>query len=143
MINSFNGNYRFLSNFFESPVLFEKKVYPTVEHAYQAAKTTDDAAREKICRAKTPGSAKRIGRKVKLRPLWDTIKINIMYNLLKQKFTVHPELYQQLLDTDNEELIEGNTWKDTFWGVCNGVGENWLGKLLMKVRKELQDADKD
>ena len=37
-----------------------------------------------------------------------------------------------------EYLEEGNTWHDTYWGVCNGKGKNKLGKILMQVREELK-----
>ena len=60
-----------------------------------------------------------------------------MYNICKIKFTQNPNLGKLLIETQNEEIIEGNDWDDTFWGVCNGEGQNNLGKILMQIRKEL------
>jgi predicted NAD-dependent protein-ADP-ribosyltransferase YbiA (DUF1768 family) len=65
------------------------------------------------------------------------VKVKLMFVLVTEKFKQNPELKQKLLETGNQELIEGNTWNDTFWGVCNGQGQNWLGKILMLVRSEL------
>ena len=55
---------------------------------------------------------------------------------LRYKFS-NPDLKEKLLATGNEELVEGNWWGDQYWGICDGIGKNKLGKLLMKVRKEL------
>lgn len=60
-----------------------------------------------------------------------------MLDLQRQKYTV-PYLREKLLATGDAELVEGNTWGDRFWGVCNGVGQNWLGRLLMQVRDEIK-----
>lgn len=61
-----------------------------------------------------------------------------MYNLVSNKFTNHSHLSEQLLMTGDVPLIEGNTWGDTTWGVYNGTGTNWLGKILMEVRTSLK-----
>jgi ribA/ribD-fused uncharacterized protein len=124
---------RFLSNFHPAQVSYEGKTYKTVEHAYQAAKTTNEADRLKIANAETPGKAKRMVRKMETRPDWDQVRVGIMEDLLHQKFE-NPGLKKMLLKTSGRELIEGNTWGDKFWGVSGGEGENQLGKLLMKVR---------
>jgi N-glycosidase YbiA len=136
-ITKFSGEYRFLSNFWPCPIFFEGYIYPTVEHAYQAAKTVSDADRTKIRNAKTAGVAKKLGKSVVLRPGWDGMKIGAMYEMLIQKFAF-PYLADELLATGDAELIEGNYWGDTFWGQCPiGTGHNHLGKLLMKIRGEL------
>lgn len=85
-----------------------------------------------------PQSAKRLGRSVLLRPDWEEIKYDVMYQVCKAKFQQNPDLGQKLLKTGNAELIEGNTWGDRIWGVCKGIGENNLGKTLMRVRDELR-----
>lgn len=140
MIDQFDGKSRFLSNFFPVVIFLDEKSYPSVEHAYQAAKSHNPYERERIREMKTPGQAKRAGRQLTLREDWESIKLDIMYNLLCQKFSfINPILRIRLLATGDEELIEGNSWKDYFWGVCNGIGQNNLGKLLMRVRKEIQD----
>lgn len=143
MISGFNGSYRFLSNFYPSPINFEGRDYPSVEHAYQAAKTEDDALRATIV-GLSAGEAKRAGRGLKLRADWDDVKLTIMLTLLRKKFR-DPMLAAALLQTGDSELEEGNYWHDNFWGNCTCVrcgpdGENHLGKTLMKVRTELHPA---
>lgn len=136
-IESFSGEYRFLSNFFPSEIEVEGKTYATVEHAFQALKTENPTEREIVRSARTPGQAKKLGRRVTLRPDWNTARVGVMKMLLEKKFT-DKVLRAELLATDNADLIEGNYWNDTFWGVCRGRGENWLGKLLMEVRERLR-----
>lgn len=101
-------------------------------------KTLDINKRRAIANASTPGLAKKMGRSVSLRPDWEDIKDDVMLEGLYRKFA-DDELAEWLLDTGDEELIEGNWWGDRYCGVCNGVGQNKLGKLLMKVREELAE----
>ena len=136
IIDSFHGKYFFLSNFYSHPVLFENIFYPTNEHAFQAAKTLNVETRKRIAACDTPGKAKALGRKVQLRPDWESIKYDIMHQIVLAKFD--SQLKAKLLATGDAQLIEGNTWNDTIWGVCNGKGTNWLGKNLMDVRNELR-----
>lgn len=136
MINKFEGEYRFLSNFWPAEVEFDGVTYPTVEHAYQAAKTTKISERKNIKGALTPEMAKKMGKAITLRADWETIKIGVMRDLINKKFDI-PELKKLLLKTEDQDLIEGNWWNDTFWGVCKGKGENHLGKLLMEKREML------
>lgn len=136
-IDRFDGGYDFLSNFFMHPVTLDGVVYPSNEHAYQAAKTLDAGERELVRLRTTPAQAKRMGRKVTLRPDWERIKIGVMEDLVRQKFN-SPGLKERLLATGNDELEEGNTWGDRFWGTVNGVGQNHLGKILMKIRDEVK-----
>lgn len=131
------GKNGFLSNFCQSLIWFGGIQYPTVEHAFQGSKTLDWDAREKIALLKTPAEAKQVGRTVTLRPDWEQMKLDVMYKLLQLKFGI-PLYKQLLLATGDDYLEETNTWGDTYWGVCNGVGENHLGKLLMRVRDELR-----
>lgn len=79
--------------------------------------------------------AKKLGRKVALREDWDKIKLDVMKKVLEMKFLQNPDIKQKLIDTGDSELVEGNWWNDTFWGVCRGEGENHLGKLLMELRE--------
>lgn len=137
MINDFRGKYRWLSNFHLCDIEFEGIIYPSTEHAYQAAKTLDIEERKSFL-GLTCKEAKKKGMQVKLRDNWDNIKFDIMYQLNKQKYYKYKELAHLLLDTKDEELVEQNTWNDTFYGVCNGIGQNNLGKILMNIRTELQ-----
>ena len=63
-----------------------------------------------------------------------------MYEIVLAKFTQNPDLKKKLLATGDEHLEEGNTWGDTIWGTVDGVGENRLGKILMRVRDELKNG---
>lgn len=140
-ITTFQNEYRFLSNFWPCCIVWKELVYPTLEHAYAASKTDDPSAKQIIRSCPTPGDAKDYlyQHAMKPSPSW-TIekKLFVMEELLFIKFSgKEPFLTRALLSTGDAELIEGNTWHDTFWGVCNGEGENNLGKLLMKVRTNL------
>lgn len=139
-IDRFEGQFRFLSNFWPCRIVYEDEEYPSVEHAYQAAKTLDEADRKKIAETKRPGDAKKIGRTLRRRPGWEDLKEMVMYRLVQQKFN-EPSLRSKLLATRDAEIVEGNTWGDTWWGVDlkMGFGDNRLGKILMKVRSELED----
>lgn len=136
VIREFEGPFFFLSNFSPHPTEYAGVRYRTVEHAFQAAKTHDEEARTRIREAITPRTAKALGRSVELRPDWENVKLGIMYRLLLRKFA-DPELAQKLKETGDAMLIEGNWWGETYWGVCRGKGDNHLGRLLMKVRREL------
>lgn len=145
MIKGFNGEHRFLSNFWQSPIEFEGHTYSTVEHAYQAAKTIDVNMRAYILVCPSPADAKRAGRNVVLRPDWDAVKVTIMATLLRKKF-YDPLLKAALLQTGDEELIEDNYWHDNFWGKCSCtncaplIQLNQLGVLLMEARSALRQA---
>ena len=136
VIDSFRGEYSFLSNFHKCKVEFEGMTYPSVEHAFQAAKNPDPEYRRSIAAVGSPVTAKRMGKKTALRSDWEEVKDGIMYKLLKSKFT-DPGLRDKLIATGDAELIEGNNHWDRYWGVCRGEGQNKLGKLLMKVREEV------
>ena len=138
-ILEFQGDYRFLSNFWHSPMRVIGIPYLNSESAYQACKTLDMEARKEFSSV-SGGVAKRLGRKLTIRPNWDdgVTKVECMELCLWAKFQMNPDLKAKLIATGDAELIEGNTWNDTFWGVCNGKGQNILGKLLMEIRKNIQ-----
>lgn len=140
IIKEFKDEYRWLSNFWSVPIIFDGEIYPSVEHAYQAAKTTNLLEREFIRGLETPGKAKRLGKKVTLRKDWEFIKLATMLDLCRLKFYQSP--YSDLLEsTGNDYLQEGNTWGDEFWGVNlkSGKGENYLGRIIMLIRDELKE----
>ncbi|HEY1685569.1 MAG TPA: NADAR family protein [Tepidisphaeraceae bacterium] len=139
-ISSFRGQYNFLSNFYPATVEFEGLTYPDVEHAYQSAKTLDMNLRRRIAALPTPAEAKKVGESFPPRRDWLQIKYQVMLTCVRYKFFHHPELAQQLLATDHIYLEEGNTWHDQIWGVYQGHGTNWLGKILMQVRHELRSS---
>lgn len=137
---SFSGQYRFLSNFWPAPIAWEGQLYPTLEHAYQSAKTLCPNERLAIAHLATPALAKRAGRTVTLRPDWDSVKIGVMRQLLIAKFS-NADLRSQLIATGDRLIVEGNSWGDRFWGQSPvGNGRNELGKLLMERRAALEGA---
>lgn len=142
LINQFKGDYAFLSNFYPAEVYLNDlgytDYYKTVEHAYQASKTLDRKERIRIKKMSHPGMAKRVGNRIALRDDWEDVKLDVMYIIVKRKFVKHTDLRLLLIKTGQALLVEGNYWDDVFWGVCRGVGENHLGKILMRVRKELR-----
>lgn len=134
-IRSFTGNFAFLSNFYRVPILYEDSVWPSAEHAYQAAKTHDLEEKARIrSKCVTAGQAKKMGRKLTIRPDWEAVKKSVMFQVVHAKFSQYPDLMRSLIQTHPAQLIEENWWGDTFWGVYNGRGENNLGKILMKIR---------
>ena len=140
MIVSFRNENRFLSNFWPCKVILDGVTYPSVENAYQAAKTLDPEIRKKF-ESCTAAQSKKMSRSLKVRDDWNEVKLSVMEGLLNQKFQNGTDLWEKLKSTTPEEIVEGNTWHDNFWGVCccgkketcKG-GENHLGKLLMKIR---------
>jgi ribA/ribD-fused uncharacterized protein len=137
IIDKFDDEYEFLSNFHLCKIAYDGHVYDSSEHAFQAAKTISVSERRQIRLSSSPGKAKRMGKEVTLRPDWEFIKLNTMLLILRIKFA-DPELRSKLLATGNVMLIERNTWGDQFWGQSRGKGENWLGKLLMRIRDEIR-----
>jgi hypothetical protein len=135
-IDHFNGENVFLSNFYPAPITIGALQFPTVEHAFHAEKTFDQQMKWLIAQARSPGQAKKLGRKLDLRADWEDIKFSVMLNLVRLKFEDFT-LQAKLLATGESELIEGNNWGDTYWGICNSEGQNNLGKILMKVREEI------
>lgn len=132
------GKYAFLSNFYECPITCQGIAYRSSENLYQAAKTKNLEMRKKMAE-RSPGQAKRLGRRIDIRPDWEEIKVDAMRWIVKRKFAEHPDLAAKLIGIDGE-IVEDNTWGDRFWGRVDGQGENWLGKILMEVRDELRQS---
>jgi len=141
VINSFSGDYSFLSNFYPAQIVIELLVFPTVEHAYQAFKTDDQEWFKKIQNANSPAVAKKLGRRCPIKPNFDSLKLDLMRELVQAKFFQNPELKTKLLATNDSHLEEGNTWGDTYWGIVNGKGSNFLGKILMETRDIIKHHD--
>src|SRR5574343_763148 len=133
VIDSFRGEYRWLSNLWLCTIPYYTHEFPSVENAYQYAKSF---TRPEEFTTISPGEAKRLGRKIPATKDWEDRKLNVMETLLRMKFAAHDGLREKLLKTGDTKLVEGNTWGDTFWGVCNGKGSNHLGRLLMLIREE-------
>lgn len=150
-ITTFRGKYAFLSNFYSCVIRYNGATYNSVECAFQAQKCpsmidmfrnmgTQEAASHSRKPIIEPGEAKRLGRKVYIRQDWEDIKERIMLELLVAKFDQNADLKHQLLETGMATLIEGNTWHDNYWGVCQcpncvlKVHRNRLGVLLTEIR---------
>jgi ribA/ribD-fused uncharacterized protein len=139
-IDIFRGEHFFLSNFYPCLVPYEGLNYPSAEHAYQAAKSLNPRVREAIAALPDAKSAKRDGREISVRPDWEDVKIQIMENIVRVKFTGSKYLGERLVETFPHRIIHANWWGDTFWGVHRGNGEDHLGKILMKVRAEIMEG---
>lgn len=145
MIDKFDGEFAFLSNFYPSAISDGYTTFPTVEHYFQACKCEYMDDYDAIAAAPTPGQAKRLGRQAVLRDDWEQNKLNVMETALRKKFAI-PELQEKLLATGDAWLEEGNYWHDNFWGVCHCIdcqderGRNNLGKLLMKIRADIRES---
>jgi ribA/ribD-fused uncharacterized protein len=140
MIDRFEGTqYFFLSNFYPCRILYQGSEFACSENAFQAMKTIDLEERKKFTGMHvSPADAKAWGRSLSdLRPDWESVKDGIMYEILLIKFA-DPKLRKKLLDTGDQELVEGNWWGDQYWGVSGGHGKNMLGKTLMRVRDEIR-----
>lgn len=164
LIDQFKGRWFFLSNFAPSPIVWEQPpygvqtfggvehrlprlVYPSVEHAYQAAKSTDLGVRFSIANVSDPAEAKRRGWNLPgpLRKGWRQVRVQVMGELIRTKFAPWSELAWDLVETGSARLVEGNSWHDNFWGDCRcghtprcaAPGENYLGETLMMWRNHL------
>ncbi len=136
----FLGKKHPLSNFYESPFRIGSFIWPTNEHWYQANKSSDFYERIDILMADTPSEAKQMGREVEyLRSNWEQKRLMYMWKGLHAKFTQNEDVKLYLLNTEDAELLENNPY-DYFWGIGKDyTGKNMLGKMLMKLRKELRE----
>ncbi|MCY0999228.1 NADAR family protein [Myxococcus sp. MISCRS1] len=128
------------SNFAPYPIKLGGRTWPTSEHYFQARKFEAPEDQEAIRQARTPMLAARMGRdrKRKLRRDWESIKVSVMREAVRAKFTQHEDLARLLLDTGDARLVE-HTDQDDYWGDGgNGSGRNMLGRILMEIREELR-----
>ena len=143
VIKGFRGEYYFLSNFSESKINYKGHTYSNGEAAFHSGKNSSSEYKEKLEIA-NPSEAKKLGRRVKLRPDWEQVKNDVMYEVIYAKFSQNGELRRKLLETGNSILIEYNTWHDNYWGTCScprckdKPGKNMLGITLMRVREALR-----
>ena len=147
-IRNFDGDFGFLSNFSPHKIRDEEgTLWRTVEHYYQAMKTTDYVDQGRIWSTSTPGKAKKLGQTVKMRNDWDTKKFDFMAEAVALKFLRHKDIRKLLVSTEGYKLVEGNYWHDNIWGDCtclkceNREGQNWLGKILMELRGGFIDGE--
>ncbi len=139
LFNSRTPEWAFLSNFYRASFELGGEKYPTVKHYYQSRKTLNPHYAEKNHQCSNTALVRKLGRKCPLRPDWEKIKVQVMEEAVRAKFTQNPHLKEKLLATGDAELVELSPW-DRFWGVDrNGRGQNQLGKILMKIREELRE----
>lgn len=151
LIDSFSGEYEFLSNFYITNLVYDGIPYTNSEAAFQAAKIYYPGDKQRTIQERmefstyTPSMAKRMGRRsIVLRSDWERVKDGIMLDILRAKFEQNPYLRDKLIETGDAVLVEGNTWHDCYWGDCDcpkcqhKTGKNMLGKLLMKLREEFK-----
>jgi len=138
-INFYTPKFYMFDNFSAHAIEFDGKLYPTSEHAYQAAKCTNQEGKERIKNARSPLEAKRISNdiyKTAKGPEWESKKVGVMENILRAKLSQHAEVAEALKTSGHEEIIE-NSPLDYFWGGgADGSGQNMLGKLWVKIRAE-------
>jgi len=135
-----DGVYGALSNFSRHAVYAAGRVWPTAEHCYQALKFSGTEREEQIRRAPSPTKAKLLASEWRSwrRPVWNRVKDAVMLEVLRAKFTQHPDLEKMLLETGNRDLVK-HTASDLYWGDGgDGSGKNRLGALLMEVRLEIR-----
>ena len=135
-ICGFFKEYRYLSSFHVCEFFWNGIMWSSSEHAYQASKLESKEDMKKFSKLSTPKDAKIAGGLIRIREDWDDVKYHIMYSIVKAKFEQNPDIKEKLLSTGTAYLEETNTWHDTIWGVCDGKGLNWLGKIVMAVRDE-------
>lgn len=140
MINEFRNDYYFLSNFYPCDFVYKGITYKNSEAAFQAQKCLNEQEKKQFSFL-NPSQAKSLGRRVSLREDWEKVKDEIMFEVVLAKFSSSTYLKNKLLATKDEEIIEGNTWGDRYWGQVNGIGRNKLGKILMKVRHILSQQN--
>ncbi len=131
-------------NFSSFAIEYKGVVYPTIEHAYQSLKFVDTAPEiaKEIAECHSAVDAKRIARRNvdKQNKDWLNINISIMEELLRAKIDQHPYVKQKLLETKDLIICEDSPY-DSFWGIGKDRnGENWLGKLWMKLRDEIKES---
>jgi ribA/ribD-fused uncharacterized protein len=158
------------SNFYKTNIEYNGKIYPSSEHLYQAMKFMKDPNNKKsmeysdiirqqstankafiLAGQKTGGGYKwrldlnpiiKKYQDVKIRDDWEQNKVKIMKDILMIKFS-DTKLKKLLLDTQNKIIIE-NSPRDDFWGIGKKKeGKNMLGKLLMEVRENLKESEKE
>lgn len=139
MIKEFRKEYFFLSNFYETEIVYEGRKFLCSEAAFQASKCKRESTKNSFLHL-LGTEAKKRGREIKKREDWDEIKDEVMYKICKIKFS-KPILRAKLLATGNEYIREENYWNDKYWGTVNGVGENKLGLILMKIREEIKEEN--
>ncbi|MDT3843434.1 MAG: NADAR family protein [Bacillota bacterium] len=137
-IDRFVNEHFFLSNYYDAPIKVYGISYKNNEAAFQASKSLDPAVRMVFSNLSS-SEAKKKGRAITLRKDWESVKVQIMKDLIHAKFEQNPDLREKLLKTGDVYLEEGNDWGDRIWGTVNGIGANLLGRILMEERESIRN----
>lgn len=143
-ILGFKDKYSYLSNMYITEITFKHKFISgfiwanSSEHIYQAYKAKYIEDFENVINASDPQEAKRLGRVIEIDKAFKKSKLQIMERIVRAKFSQNKTIKKLLLETGSKYIEETNDWDDIYWGVCKGVGQNNLGKILMKIREELR-----
>ena len=143
-IDQFTGYFEFLHNNYLTPVYYEEMLYPSVTHAYHAARSSDDTTRKAIVNAESFHVVAKIARRIEDPPNWSMKRLKIMEQLVRDKFRRSKELQEKLKATERRELImsyEEETPGNLFWGMIREKGQNQLGRILTKVREDILNSN--
>ncbi|MHD0306252.1 NADAR family protein [Rhodococcus erythropolis] len=143
IINAFVGEHEYMSNLYPAPTLHRGQLFPSSEHAYAAAKSSDPTVIRAILATDDPAEAKKIGRSATLVEGWEASKFRVMESVVTSKFVQNHDLADRLRSTGGSLIVEGNVWHDQIWGSCSCSrhrdvpGGNALGVILMAVRMRM------
>jgi ribA/ribD-fused uncharacterized protein len=139
-VDSFTGYFEFLHNNFLSPIYYEGSLYPSVTHAYHAARSRDEQTKNAILNADSFQTVAKIARRIEDPEGWSLTRTSIMERLVRDKFRRSRELQEKLKATEKRELLmtyDEETPGNFFWGTVKEKGQNQLGRILMKIRNDL------
>lgn len=139
MVLFYEGKWYMFSNFSAFAIYWRGEDWMTTEHAYQAAKFTDETIQKQIRDVRSPHDAKVIARRnfEHVRKDWSLVKLEIMEEIIRTKHAQHEVVRDALVESGDLFMIE-NSHKDSFWGRGpDWKGENHLGRIWMKIRSEL------
>lgn len=144
IIGFYEREFYMFSNFSSFQVRWHGYLWPTSEHAYQAAKfvESDTAVADMIQSAASAHDAYKLAQRYQAHRAadWDEIKTAIMYDICRHKLQQHTYIQEHLRLTGDETLVEDSP-KDSFWGWGpDRQGRNELGKIWMQLREELRSG---
>ncbi|MEI8174539.1 MAG: NADAR family protein [bacterium] len=137
--------YIYFSPYTAHAIEIDRILYPTVEHAYQCSRYTDQNVIEEIRNAPSPVKAWEISTKYKHLQIPEfkneNHKLKVMKKLMKLKALQHEDVRQALKDTKDSKIIKHIVTYppgDGFWDDGkDGKGLNHTGKMWMEIREEL------
>lgn len=144
-INDLTKNYFYLCNFYMRPMTFNGLNYSNAEAAYQAQKCLYDEDKMLFVEGgdfSSPREAQKRGQQIAIVDNWDDKRVEVMYEVIAEKFLQNPDLAERLIQTNGQLITEGDRFSDTFWGLTEDGGENHLGNILMYIRDNVLTHDR-